>query len=126
MPLEKCEICKKYNFLSKKCTLCEFEYDEDYSWTSEEWDILNIDEEEEWAHLQLVYRLYSKGIECLRADIWWDNNIAYIFAPKASLDKIARALGVHKEVLYFDHLNDFVIINLFQEKYLRGLLDKEN
>lgn len=118
-----CKSCKKYNFNEEKCSLCDFEFDGELYWNDDDkWDILNLDHDYEWGHLQIMYRLESKGIECLKTDIWVDNNIAYIIGAKADTDNIASALGVHKEVVYDAGEIPLVIINLFQEKFLRGLL----
>jgi hypothetical protein len=56
-------------------------------------------------------------------DIWF-YDIAFIIGCNESKDKIARALNMHKESVYVDDLHGFIILNLFQEKYLRGLLDE--
>ena len=77
----------------------------------------------EWTHLQIMYRLKAKGFDCLSADIWGNDEIAYILGCSASKDEIASALGVHKETVYSDYERGWIIINLFQEKYLRGMLE---
>lgn len=119
----KCEICKKYNFNSDECNLCDFEYDGELYWNNDdEWNILELDDDYEWSHLQIQYRLKSKGIECLCADIWFDNNMAYVLGAKASKERVANALGVHDKVIYDDFEHGLMIINLFQEKYIRKLL----
>ena len=123
MVFNKCEICKKYNFNEEICSLCDFSFDESLSWNNDDWDILKMDDDIEWGHLQIMYRLKSKNIDCLFADIWWDNNLAYILGAKASAKDVAQALGVHEEVVYDGGENPILIINLFQEKYLRGELD---
>lgn len=123
MVFNRCEICKKYNFNEKVCSLCDFSFDESLSWNNDDWDILKMDDDVEWSHLQIMYRLKSKNIECLFADIWWDNNLAYILGAKARGKDVAQALGVHEEVVYDGGENPILIINLFQEKYLRGELD---
>ena len=120
----KCNICKNYLAGEEECKFCQFEYDEDLPWTNDDkWDIFNLDDDYEWAHLQILYRLHAKGINCLRADIWTDNNMAYLFLSDTNSNKIANALGVHEEVVYNQDFEGLVIINLFQEKYLRGMLD---
>lgn len=119
-----CEICKKYDFNKEKCSICEFEFDKELYWNDDkEWDILNLDDDYEWSHLQIMYRLKSKNIECLSADIWWDNNLAYIVGAKASAQKVAHVLKVHEEVVYDAGEMPLLLINLFQEKYLRGLIN---
>lgn len=119
-----CEVCKKYDFNKSKCSICEFDFDEKLYWNDDkEWDILNLDDDYEWGHLQIMYRLKSKNIDCLNTDIWWDNNLAYIIGAKASVKEVAMALGVHQEVIYDAGEFPLLIINLFQEKYLRGLIN---
>ena len=119
--MSKCEICKKYDFNKEECGECEFEYDSGLYWNNDdEWDIFSMDDDYEWSHLQLQYRLKSKNIECLSADIWFDNNMAYVLSPKASKGKVAEALGVHEECVYDDFEKGWMLINLFMEKYLRG------
>lgn len=123
----KCKICKNYDFNKNNCSQCEFKFDEELYWNNdEEWDILNMDGEYEWEHLQIQYRLKSKNIECLAADIWWDNNLAYVLGAKASAQSVAEALGVHKECVYDAVEMPLIIINLFKEKYIRGILSKED
>ena len=120
----RCELCKKYDFSKENCSICDFEFDEKLYWNDDkEWDILNLDDDYEWGHLQIMYRLKSKNIECLNTDIWWDNNLAYIIGAKANVEKVAMALGVHQEVIYDAGEIPLLIINLFQEKYLRGLIN---
>lgn len=115
----KCEICT--HSINGHCEYCKFEYDEDYNpFKTDNWDILNLNDDVEWSHLQIQYRLWSKGIECLMADIWWDNNLAYLIGVKASRRDVADALNVHEEVVYDVGEMPLLIINLFQEKYLRG------
>ena len=80
----------------------------------------------EWSHLQLQYRLQTKNIECLFADIWSDNNIAFIIGCKANSSRVANALNIHEEAIYDDFEHSFMIINLFMEKYLRGYDLKEH
>lgn len=120
--MKKCNICK--HNLVDGCEFCKFEYADDLPWTDDEkWDILNLDDDYEWSHLQILYRLNAKGIDCMKADIWFGNDLAYLFLVDTDREKIADALGVHKEVVYAQDFEAFVIINLFQEKYLRGMLD---
>ena len=120
----KCTFCKKYDFNKENCSQCEFEFDEDLYWNNDDkWDIFKIDDDYEWGHLQIQYRLKSKGIECLYADVWFDNNMAYILGAKANAYKVAQALKIKEECIYDDFEHGFMIINLFQEKYIRGLLD---
>lgn len=124
MKINKCKICEHYDFNKEKCSFCKFEYATDLYWNDDDkWDILNLDDDIEWSHLQIMYRLKAKNIECLFADIWYDNNLAYILGAKADVNRVAEVLGVHEEVIYDAGENPILIINLFQEKYLRGELD---
>ena len=121
----KCKFCTKYDYLAEDCSLCQFEYDEELPWTKDDhWDILNLNDDIEWSHLQIQYRLKSKNIDCLHADIWFDNDVAFIIGAKANEERIAEALGLHKQAVYMEHESGLCILNLFKEKYLRGLLDK--
>ena len=103
------------------CKFCHFEYCQRY--TDDDWDILEQDFELE-IHKEIQRRLYAKGIDCISADIYGDYNIAYLIGCWSSNEKIARALGVDERVVYGNNENGLVIINLFQEKYLRGELDE--
>ena len=115
----KCEICT--HFINGECKYCQFEYDEEYNpFRNDDWDILDLDDECEWSHLQIQYRLWAKGIECLMADIWYGNNLAYLIGVKASRRDVADALNIHEDVVYDAGEMPILIINLFQEKYLRG------
>ena len=62
---------------------------------NDEWNILHLDDNVEWSHHQIMYRLKSKNIECLAADIWWDNNLAYIIGAKARTERVKMELGVN-------------------------------
>lgn len=88
------------------------------------WNILELDDDYEWAHKQILHRLHDKDIDCYFVDMWSDD-IAYIIGIKSSDEEVARALGVHRESIYHDFEHCFMIINLFQEKYLRGLLKND-
>ena len=117
----KCKICTNYDFIDEKCCNCEFEFDEDLYWNNDEkWDILELDDDYEWSHLQIMYRLKSKNIECITADIWWDNDLAIIIGADKSVESVAEALGVSDDVVYDAGLKPLYIINLFKEKWLRG------
>lgn len=88
----------------------------------EEWDILKLDDDIEWSHIQILNRLHNNDIDCILADIWTDDNIAYLVGVTAHKNDIANALGMHRESVYCLYDQCFVILNLFQEKYLRGLI----
>lgn len=125
MTFRKCRICKNYEYEpygNEHCKYCDFKYDDDLPWTRDDFDVLNMDEESEWGHLQILYRLYAKDIDCLFADIWFDNNVAIIIGVKNNDTGVARALGIHKECIYNDSEHGMMILNLYQEKCLRGLV----
>ena len=122
--MERCNYCTESKNDGRDCPHCKFQYDESYfPYKSDDWDILNLDDDLEWSHLQILYRLHLYDIECLRADIWYDENMAVLIGCMANSEKIARVLNVHNDTVYTDGLNPLVIVNLFQEKYLRGLLE---
>ena len=112
----RCNICSNYMSQLDSCKYCRFEYDEKY--TSDDWDILDQDFEDE-IHKLIQYRLQAKGIECIVADIYWDMDIAFLIGCYGNTGKIAQALGVHDEVVYGNNEQGLIIINLFKEKYLR-------
>lgn len=121
----KCTFCTKYDHSREDCSVCQFEYDEHLPWTKDDdWDILNLNDDIEWSHLQIQYRLKDKNIDCLHADIWFDTDVAFIVGVKANAERVARALGLYEESVYMEHESSLCILNLFKEKYLRGLLDK--
>lgn len=117
----KCEICSNYMTHIGSCKFCHFEYCQRY--TDDDWDILEQDFELE-IHKEIQRRLYAKGIDCICADIYGDYNIAYLIGCWSSNEKIARALGVDERVVYGNNQQGLVIINLFEEKYLRGEIDE--
>ena len=143
----KCKDCMFYMDVLDTCMFCDYvsktECDEDFLIEvqkrinddkyvehlkeslarDKKWDILNLKEEDGWEHMQIQQRLFDKGIECLFADIWFDDNIAFILGCKNGSERVARALNVHEEVIYNDFEHGLMILNLFQEKYLRGLLE---
>ena len=113
----KCNFCKNYMEGIDSCKFCHFEGDEFYM--RDDWDILNLDNEEEWTHIQILNRLHSKGLPCIFADIWANNNLAFLVGCNVFSNKLAEVLGVHEECIYNEHDQAFVIINLYQEKCLR-------
>lgn len=122
--INRCRVCDNYLRGVESCKFCHFEWANDYPPCDPDvFDIFRLDDNLEWSHLQLLDRLYYKGIECLQADIWFDNNVAYLVGCRASPERVADALNLHKECVYGNLENGLVIINLFQEKYLRGELD---
>ena len=123
--MERCRVCDNYLRGAETCKYCQFEWAVDYPPTSDgEWDILDMDGDYEWEHLQIIDRLYSKGIECLSADIWYDGELAYLIGVKGSREEVAKALGIHVECIFDDVEHSWMILNLFKEKWLRGEIDK--
>ena len=120
---DKCDYCLNYLEGLDRCKYCHFEVDDFY--TNDDWDLLNLDDDEEWGHQQLLKRLHSKGVECLFADMFIDN-IAFLFGCNATNYQLSKVLGVSEDVIYNDYEHMLVIINLFQEKYNRGLLDESD
>ena len=127
----KCEWCANYIESLDTCKFCSFEYEE--SVIKDDWDILNLKEEDGWEHKQILNRLHSKGIDCSSADIcidcssadiWYGNTIAYLQGCDASTSEIANVLGLHEESIYNDYEHSLIILNLFQEKWLRGEFDE--
>ena len=120
----KCEFCNNFMTEIGTCKFCHFEYDETYNpYAKDGWDLLNLDEDDGWEHIQILDRLHYHNIDCLAADIWYDNSLAYLIGCQSNEDELARVLGIHKEVIYQDHLRGWFILNLFQEQYLRGDLN---
>lgn len=120
----RCRVCNNYLNGLERCKYCKFKWADEYPPTSDdEWDILDLDDDIEWSHFQIIDRLYYKGIECLSADIWYDNELAYLIGVKGSSDEVANALGIHKECIFDDYEHCWMILNLFKERYLRGEMD---
>lgn len=84
------------------------------------WDIFDLGPD--WEHKEILYRLWDKKIECLFVDIWFDNNVAYIIGCYERPDEIAKALNIHEDCIYGGTEKGIIILNLFQEKYIRGML----
>lgn len=116
----KCGYCK--NYINENCKYCDFEYFEDFNLLDDDWDILELDDDVEFTHKQIKYRLNSHNIPCFHVDVWNDD-MCYIIGCNAYTDDIANVLNIHHDCIYNDFEYDLVIINLFQEKYLRGLLE---
>ena len=84
------------------------------------WDILNLKEEDGWEHKQILSRLWDENIECLFADIWFDNNMALLVGCfYTNIRHLANVLGIHEDVIYASPEQGFIILNLFQEKCIR-------
>lgn len=113
----KCEYCANYLEGIDSCKFCHFEYDNFY--TRDNWNILDLDDNIEWSHLQILNRLHAKGLPCSFADIWVDNNIVLLLGCNVFTYKIAEVLGVHEECVYNWSDQAMIIINTFQEKCIR-------
>lgn len=123
--MDECKYCMHHIEETDECTFCRYETDEEKLYRSlrrDDWDILNLDDDEEWSHLQIQKRLHRKGIDCVSCDVWVDDNVAWLMGCNAKSFEIARALNIHEETVYNDADHSFVILNLFQEKWLRGEL----
>ena len=122
--IERCRVCDNHLVGVDSCKYCSFEWRKEYPPTDDSsFDILDLDDDLEWSHHQILDRLHYNGIDCLMADIWFDSNIAYLIGVKASTGKVARALGVYEDIIYDDSEHGWMILHLFQEKYLRGDLN---
>lgn len=126
----KCDLCKHREYIGTtdpfrlsdyKCKYCNFEYDEELPYHKDDWNILDLDDDFEWSHLQILYRLHMKKVPCLAVDIWADNNMAVLVGCNAFPSKIASALNIHEDVIYVCGDTTMVIINLYMEKSLRGM-----
>ena len=122
----KCHICSNYLQGIERCKYCNFEYDDSLPWTDPcEWDVLDLDDDVEWSFLQIMYRLKAFKIDCLQVFNWFDNDdILLIGVREMYPDRIAKALGVHKECISLDSDVGICVVNLFKEKYLRGDLEE--
>ena len=113
----RCDYCQNYLSSLGRCKFCHFEYEE--SVIKDDWDILDLDEDDGWEHEQILNRLHSKGIDCISADIWFNKNMAYLMGCFSDTALIADALGLHEESVYGNLDNGLVILNLYQEKHIR-------
>ena len=114
-----CKICDNYLFGLDRCKYCSFEYRDDLPWTSDDFDIFEIDSDMEWSFLQIQYRLKSKSINCLQVLDWADNNVLVLIGVHGSPCKVAKALRVHEECISSDSDIGIMVINLYQEKAIR-------
>lgn len=112
----KCKSCENYIRSLDTCKFCHFEHSE--SVIKDDWDILNLKEEDGWWHLQICDRLHSQGIDCYSADIWIDN-MAYLVGCFVDSGRLAEVLGMHEEAIWNSYEHGFVILNLFQERCIR-------
>lgn len=121
MSSTKCKICEHYLFGIGRCKFCNFQYDDSLPWTSDDWDIFDVDSEVEWSFLQIQYRLKSCGVDCLQVLDWWDNSVIVLIGVRAFPSKVASALGVNEECISSDADIGIMVINLYQEKAMRTL-----
>ena len=119
----KCEYCANYMSGIDECKFCHFEYDEWY--VEDDFDILNLDDDYEWSHLQILNRIHAKKLPCIFADMWSDDNLAWLVGCNVFTGKIADVLGVHSECVYNQSDQSFIVINLFMEKCIRRLEEEE-
>lgn len=117
--MNKCRICKNFDYGSESCGNCDFIMVDEYDPTNDDWDILNLDPELDWEHFQIMGRLYSKNIECLSADISYDDNTAIIIGCTSHTSKVASALNIHQECIYEFNDGMLLVLNLYHEKCLR-------
>ena len=117
----KCNFCENYLTVVDRCKFCHFEKNKSYNpFIKDDWDILNLDADDGWEHEQIVDRLHYNGIDCYTADIWFNNDMAFLMGVNPMMaDKVAEVLGLHKEAIYVDSEHQFMILNLYQEKHLR-------
>ena len=116
--MDRCSVCENYltGLKEPRCKFCNFEWAKEL--IKDDWDILN--EDDSWVDEHSIRdRLWAKGIECLSADIWADDNIAIIYGYGGNQGRVADALGINKKCVYVDPLHDVTIINLLEEKFLR-------
>lgn len=88
-----------------------------------DWDILNLDEDYGWGHLQILDRLHHYGIDCYFVDMWVDDIViisGYRPSRRGYGDDIADALNIPMDIIYSDPEHSFVIINLFELKAMRS------
>jgi len=120
-----CKFCQNYLSELERCKFCHFEFDESYDpFKSDNWDILNLKEEDGWEHIQILDRLRLKGVDCYQADIWFGNNIAVLIGCMADKSVLSRVLNINEDVIYCDYEQGNIILNLYQEKCLRRKVDK--
>ena len=103
----------------KALDTCKFCHYEENGYKEDKWDILKLNDDEEWSHIQIHNRLHLKGIESLFVDIWGNDNLAILIGCNESVDKVADALNIHRECIYNDAEHQMLILNLLEEKVIR-------
>ena len=118
--MKKCNYCVNYNVDEDDCDECPFEFDEEYYSVifDDEFDVLDLDDDINWSHLQILDRIHSKNLPCLFADVW-GNDMLYLVGCNVFTSRIAQVLGVHEECIYNDSDKAFIIVNLYQERCIR-------
>lgn len=118
--IQKCRCCKHYINESMGCNKCEFEWSAEYPPVNDEkWDLLDLNDDVEWSFIQIMDRLKYKGIDCLQVINWYSDNVIVLIGCMTDYEKIATALGVHKECMVQDLDLGLSVINLFKEKHIR-------
>ena len=117
----RCEYCANYMTELDRCKFCNFEYEERI--ISDDWDIFKLDEDDGWEHKQILYRLHSKGIDCILADIYYDKNVGFLIGCFADSKEIASVLNLYPESVYAGLDNGLVFLNLYMEKAYRLGID---
>lgn len=116
----KCKFCKNYLEESDNCKFCKFEFNEDYNpFLRDDWDIFELEDDYGWSHIQIMDRLYLKGIDCYYADMWPDDDMAFLMGCNSNQSEIANALNLHKDSIYPDDEHCMFILNLYKEKCIR-------
>lgn len=121
--MNKCKVCINYMNGLERCKYCQFEWDENEPWCQDNWDIFSLNDDYEWSHHQMSYRLHYKGINHFWCDMWTDNNIAVIIGVTANKYKVAKALNINEECIYDWADHSIMIINLYQERDIRDVLE---
>lgn len=125
--INKCRVCDHYINWEDTCEFCDFKWATEYSPWSDDWDIFNIDDDVEWSFLQIQDRLKYHDIDCLLVINWFnDDNAIVLIGCMSYADRIAKALGINEECIVQDLEYGITIINLFKEKWLRGLVGGQN
>ena len=85
-------------------------------------NILNLNDDVEWSHIQLQNHLWDNNIQCLYCDMYTNDNLAILVGCNVLDYELSRVLGVHKDCIYrFDELG-LIVLNLYQEINLHKIL----
>ena len=125
--INKCRVCDHYINSEDTCEFCDFKWSTEYSPWTDDWDIINIDDDVEWSFLQIMYRLKAFNVDCLQVFNWFEGDAILITGIREMYpDRIAKALGVHKECISLDADIGICVVNLFMEKALRTFFKDVN